>query len=46
MGEQSLIAVIGDLIDSKNIENRFVVQERLKEILEEVNRYYKSCIQF
>lgn len=44
MGEQSLIAIIGDLIDSKNIENRFVVQERLKEILEEVNRYYREYI--
>lgn len=44
MKKQNIIAIIGDLIDSKNIENRFEVQEKLKMILEKANLDYKKYI--
>lgn len=37
-------AVIGDIIASKKLENRFAVQENLKEILEIINKEYESDI--
>lgn len=38
------IAVIGDIVDSKKIENRKEVQRKLKEILEEINIEFASSI--
>lgn len=44
MKDENLIAIIGDLIDSKSIKDRFQVQEKLDKILEEVNIHYKENI--
>ncbi|MBS4536302.1 hypothetical protein GOQ29_11800 [Clostridium sp. D2Q-14] len=44
MKHENLIAIIADLIDSRNIENRFEVQERLRKVLKEVNILYKEYI--
>ncbi|HHW70208.1 MAG TPA: DNA-binding protein [Clostridiales bacterium] len=44
MEKQNLIAIIGDLINSKSIENRFEVQEKLKGILDVANLQYKEYI--
>lgn len=38
------IAVIGDLIESKKISNRFEAQEKLKIVLEDINRMYSDDI--
>lgn len=37
-------AIIGDLVASRNYENRFEVQEKLKDILNEINREYSNEI--
>lgn len=44
MENEKLVAIIGDIINSKKIENRFEVQEQLKIILKEVNCKYKEHI--
>ena len=37
-------AIIGDIKESKKIENRYEVQEKLKDILDNVNRFYTDEI--
>lgn len=44
MKNQNLVAIIGDIIDSRNIEYRIKVQEKLDKILKEVNLSYKDYI--
>lgn len=44
MGNQNLVAIIGDIIDSKNIENRNKIQEKLNKILNKVNQDYEGYI--
>lgn len=38
------VAVIGDIIDSRKLENRYSVQEKLKSVLEEINRDYQDVL--
>ncbi|NMA85881.1 MAG: DNA-binding protein [Tissierellia bacterium] len=44
MGKQILIAIIGDIIGSKTIENRNKIQNKLNKILQEVNTEYAQYI--
>ncbi|HLR35772.1 MAG TPA: SatD family protein [Tissierellales bacterium] len=44
MGNQKLLAIIGDIIDSRNIEYRIKVQEELNKIIKEINMSYKNYI--
>lgn len=44
VGDKVLLAVIGDIIGSKNIENRYKIQENLNEVLNKKNEYYKKQI--
>lgn len=44
MRDRDLVAIIGDIIDSKKIENRNKTQEKLNRVLKEVNIQYKECI--
>lgn len=44
MGNLNLLAVIGDIIGSRNIEDRKEIQEKLNEILGDVNIGYKKYI--
>ena len=37
-------AIIGDIKNSKDIENRYEVQEKLKHVLNNVNSNYKDNI--
>lgn len=37
-------AIIGDIIDSKSISNRFEVQQKLTDLLNEINRIYSDHI--
>ncbi|HSH35264.1 SatD family protein [Schnuerera sp.] len=40
----NLVAIIGDIIDSRNIEDRSQIQEKLKKILRDVNIKYKEYV--
>lgn len=44
MRNQKLLAIIGDIIDSRNIKYRIKVQEKLNKILKEINMDYKNYI--
>ncbi|HLR21753.1 MAG TPA: SatD family protein [Tissierellaceae bacterium] len=44
MKTQKLLAIIGDIIDSKNIKNRSKVQNKLNKVLEKINKDYKEYI--
>ncbi len=44
MENLNLVAIIGDIIDSRNIEDRNKTQEKLNEILKEINIEYKEYI--
>lgn len=40
----SFIAVIGDIVNSKSLSDRYQVQDKLKNILDEINVKYRRCI--
>lgn len=42
--DNSYIAIIGDIKDSKKLENRKVIQERLSEVLNQINNKYINAI--
>lgn len=44
MGGQILLAIIGDIIDSKNIKNRNKIQKDLNKVLKDLNRNYEKDI--
>lgn len=44
MGNQILLATIGDIVDSKSISNRNEIQIKLNEVLKKVNKDYKKYI--
>lgn len=44
MQDINLVAIIGDIIDSRNIVDRSQVQEKLRETLEDINIRYKEHI--
>ena len=44
MQNQNLVAIIGDIIDSRNIEDRSQIQEKLNKLLRDVNIKYKEYI--
>lgn len=44
MKTQKLLAIIGDIIDSKNIKNRNKVQNKLNRVLKKMNKDYKEYI--
>lgn len=39
------IAIIGDIVDSKKISNRFEIQTKLKNVLEDINTKYSNDIE-
>ena len=39
-------ALIGDIIDSKKIDNRYQVQKQLEACLNELNIKFKRCLGF
>lgn len=44
MKNEKLIAIIGDIIALRNIENRNKAQEELEQVLNEANKNYKKYI--
>lgn len=44
MKNQNLVAIIGDIIDSRNIEDRNKIQTKLNKVLKEVNIEYEEYI--